>query len=248
MKYANIVFSTVCVNLNSRKKNYIEKGIKLVNSIIHNSKYPIVVLTNEPDKFKEYENNSQVIIYDTNVIGLRVEVYRERNFNMHLKRHAMETASNFNPKYIIYLDGDGYLTADWNDEFALKLFDELDSDVYRSVIYHVDSKRHLWKEVTDFLWNDELLKQCYAPQETHIVFKNNEKFKEFNELWKSIEENYYQFNNTPSYAIGVVCGICICLSQMTETVYSPKNANWVKYFDGLGLNHMNREVRIIARV
>jgi hypothetical protein len=255
--YSSIIFTTVSVNLNSRKKDYIKKGIKLVDSVVNNSKYRIVVLTNDSDSFDTYKNNSQVIIKDLNKLNIKPYTVYENRFNMHLKRHALEMASIYNSNYIIYLDCDGYLTNKWDDIFSLTLFDKLGGDVYRNSIYSIAGKRDRvdskgrefnWKIVTDFLWDDFFCKKCYAPQETHIVFKNNEKFKIFNEIWEQVEKKTYELNITSTNNIGFVIGLSICKSGMNNIFYKSPGESWQKYFSGLGLNHLGKETKIISGV
>jgi hypothetical protein len=117
-----IIFVSVSIDINSRKKDYLYHGKKLIESVLNNSKYRILILTNNVDHFYEYKDNSQVIIESSTSHTYPTHLSKNKYFNMHTKRKSIELASNHNSEYIIYLDGDAYLTPKWNDKLSIELF------------------------------------------------------------------------------------------------------------------------------
>lgn len=246
-----IIFTTVSIDIDSRKKNYLDHGKKLIDSVLNYSKYRILVLTNKIEYFNEYVDNQQVILESTESHKYPTHLSDKKYFNMHTKRKSLELASNHNSEYLIYLDGDSYLTSEWNDEMSISLFRSLDSDVYVNRIYSVMGKNvtsekkgetFRWKEVMGDLWNDELFSKTYAPQETHIVLKNNDKFQKFNDFWKKIENESFKRNIRTDF-IGYPIGCSITYSEMKVTYYSKI---WTEYFEGFKLNNLGKETRIVS--
>ena len=247
-----IEFSTTSINENSKKKDYVLSAIKLIESVLKNSKFGITVTTNEIKSFEKYSSNERVSIIDVNNHDYPTSLGPRKLFNMHNKRFAIENAIKDNVDYVIYLDCDGYLTENWNDKYSLNLFEEMDGDVFVNRIYSVGGKNKnaeekgktfWWKEVMGDLW-DEKFNYCYAPQETHMVFKNNEKLKLFNDFWKEIEKKSFELNNYPTTHIGYPIACSICKSNMKINYY--KGEKWEKYFKGFLLNHMGEETYIIS--
>jgi hypothetical protein len=250
MKF-EIMFTTVCIDINSKKKNYLDHGKKLIESVLNNSKYKILVLTNDVDYFHEYVDNNQVIIESTILHDYPTHLSEKKYFNMHTKRKSIELASNHGSEYIIYLDGDAYLTSKWDDNLSIELFRSLDGDIYVNRIYNLMGKNvssekkgetFRWKEVMGDLWDDEKFGSEYAPQETHIVIKNNDKYKEFNDFWKKIENESFKREIRTDF-IGYPIACSITHSKMKKIYYSKI---WTEYFEGFKLNNLGKETRIVS--
>jgi hypothetical protein len=245
-----IMFSSVSIDINSSKKNYLKCGEKLIQSVLDNSKFKILILTNGIDYFKKYHNNPQVILESTENHNYPTHLSDKKYFNMHTKRKSLDLSSIHNSEYLIYLDCDSYLTSKWNDESSLMLFKNLDSDVYVNKIYSVvgkniaseKSQTFSWKKIMGDLWDDQLFLKTYAPQETHIIFKNNIKFQKFNDFWKKIESESFKHKAKTDF-IGYPIGCSITFAEMKIAYYSKL---WTDYFEGYKLNHLGKETRIVS--
>lgn len=240
MDNKEIIFTTVSIDIDSWKKDYIDKGKKLINSVLKYSNYKIIVITNRPEDFNEFKDNEQVIIEkitDKELIYPR----STGNFNNYIKGDAIELATKYDSDYVVFLDGDAYLTKIWDDNTSLELYNNYNSDVYMSAMFSIgwlhkkgDSK---WKNIFENLWDDKYF-NLQIPQETHIVFKNNKKLKKFCEKFKLLEEKHYKHPNANTLGIGTPITISIDMAEMEITYYNKDK--WRTYFHGFKLHHNKR--------
>jgi hypothetical protein len=246
MDNKEVIFTTVSIDINSWKKDYINKGKKLINSVLKYSNFKIIVLTNRPEDFNEFKDNKRVIIEKVTEKELIYPI-NTGNFNNYIKGDAIELATKYDSDYVVFLDGDTYLTKIWNDKTSLELYNSYNSDVYMSKMFSIEylQKREgaKWKNIFENLWDDKYL-NLQIPQETHIVFKNNQKLKKFCEKFKLLEENHYKHQNVNTLGIGTPITISINMAEMEITYYSEDK--WSRYFHGFMLDHNEKIGEIIG--
>lgn len=227
-------------------KRYLETAKELVSSHLEYTPYEIILLTNKPEYFQD-------------IISPRFKlfVYQERFdekmisgefFNMHLKRYAIQIASELGYENIFYNDCDCFITG-W-DDFSFNKKCKEDFDV--AFVSHANPQLGgLRKEYPHFqqkidkefvgLYYDEL-DDSPNPAETRVIFKNNEKLSQFLHFWNLIAK---QNNNFLTYHDGVYFGTSAVYAKMKMIGITPSEefTKYCRIKHGEGeLNYFGRKI------
>tara|TARA_Y100000361_G_scaffold153907_1_gene177209 strand:+ start:12757 stop:13536 length:780 start_codon:yes stop_codon:yes gene_type:complete len=255
---SKIHFCSVSINNKSRKNNYLDAGLKWANSILNHSDFNASIITNEPDHFKDCDS-SRLEVISCSDHGIKINTGgRRKYFNMNSKLYAMKFASKHQPEYVFYMDGDSYLNENWNTETTLSLLDASQScnnfDALQHIIYRINGPmaRHYAKHNTEHPWESVIKSVGYksipnyqAPQETLMIYKNNDKFKNFLSLWGKIDQACPEGMNTSF--IGIPVGFCQGKSDMKIITYG-RRRHWCGMLNGMGLYNQGKHVQIVSRV
>jgi hypothetical protein len=220
---------TTCVIERNNNRNYLGKSKTLIDGYLKYTDFDILVLTNKPEFYKEYDNRVKVFNFN--------EKYNEpvesgNFFNMHIKRLPIKIASQLDYDVIYHHDCDCYIIG-WDEESYQEIIKK-DYDVYFPGLNSDRPQLGGLRKDFDFFQNkiDKELKGLYYddldnapnPPETRIIFKNNSKLKKFLEFWDKISKNNKNFK---TYHCGVYFGTSTIYANMKT--YGVEEEKFSKY-------------------
>jgi len=254
-------FCTVSANNNSRKNNYIKAGQYCVDSILKFSKQKVTIVTNQKDSFSNFEVNRTNII-DTEENNISVICGGKpgaRGFNMNMKLHAIKHASKLNTDFVVYMDCDGYLKDCWSDEIAKDHFNKFlikpNLDSVQVTIYNAGpvmdrfhqgkGHPHPWAHVFNHLgYENRPSGRC--PQETLLIYKNNDKLKKMLDYWETFEKKALELNIKTAF-IAIPIGVAQNKAEIKFVEYG-RRKTWCNFLKGMGLWNLGKHGPIIGRV
>lgn len=223
-----ICVTTLCIETNGGSR-YIDKCRNLINSHVNFTNYDIIVLTNRFDNLHDLSSDRvKLINYDDR---FKDPIVSARLFNMHLKRHSILVAQELGYDIIFYNDCDCFIDG-WDHESFTK-FCLMDFDV--AYVSHVNPQlgelRRSYTHFQDKVINEfgdlyyPELDRSPNPNETRVIFKNNEKLKNFILFWDKISDRN---NNYNTYYDGVYFGTSSVHSKMNMKGVT-RGVNFTKY-------------------
>jgi len=207
-KTNNVCVAAISIEMaNNTGKNYASHAKHMVDTYLEHTTFDIVVLTDAPERFSEYNERVKVVSYDDNFTE---EKKIGGFFNYHLKRLAIKTAKDLDYETILYVDCDCYLVGWDNESFIKKCSEDFDMAFVSHAHPQLGDLRKTYQHFqnkidTEYegLYYDEL-DMSPNPAETHVLIKNNEKLEKFLEFWDKVSKN--NKHNLPTYHDGVYFG------------------------------------------
>jgi len=202
-----IAISSISIQLDMKDDSYLRRALNMVKSYLEFTNFDIILLTNNCSFFDGVKNERlKVFDYHSNYN----EPIRSGNkFNMHLKRLPIKTSISLGYDIIFLTDCDCYVTGWDNNSFENKIKEDFDVAFPSHARPQLGALRkshpHFEKKIqTEFkeLFYEKL-NNSPNPNETRVIFKNNEKLKKFLEFWDEISKNN---NNYFTYFSGVYFG------------------------------------------
>lgn len=209
------VVTTLAIQLGNNSR-YIDQCKNLVSTNLQYTNFDIIVLTNKPQEFNEFESDRLTIVdYDANYTEPLIS---GKKFNMHLKRYAIRLGADAGHDIVFYNDADAYLTGWDQKSFEEKCSKDFDmatpSNIepqFRGLRLNNPMFQDKVEQIKD-LWYDEL---DNAPNisEVRVVFKNNNKLKTFLYFWDAIASRNTEYRYF-TYFDGVYFGMSAVHAKM----------------------------------
>lgn len=177
-------------------RSYIQAGMNLILTNLYYTPFNIIMLTNKPEYFDVFKNNSRVNIvnYEDRFTD---PIESAGLFNTHIKRQAIRLGMESKHKYIFWNDCDTFVNG-WHDaSYKRKCTDEFDNN-HTDVLYSGSVAPAMGDLIDKFpniatIIKQELgplfypeLRKSPNPAETRVIFKNSKKLNVFLEFWDSI--------------------------------------------------------------
>ena len=205
----------------------------LINSVITNTEFDYILLTEFYDDFGEIENDRIKLINYSDYFSDEKFISGFQNF--HLKRYIISIAKNLNYDYIIFCDSNTVLTG-WDENSFYKF---LTNDFDISFIRNADSQLgYLKKEYEHYNviienefngFYEDSLNRSPNPESSFFIIKNGEKINLFLDYWNEI--NQINNNRFPTYFHGVYLGVLSVKSDFKMIGITKENefTNFINY-------------------
>ena len=187
----------------------------MIKSHLKFTNFDVILLTNVPEKFEEFNNARLRIIYYKE--NFNESILSRGMFNMHLKRCPLKISKEMGYENTFYNDCDCYIDG-WDQEsFDKKISTDYDIYFMNHANPQLGELRKTYKHFQDKIDNEfvglytEEMDNAPNPVETRILFKNNEKMDEFLHFWDKISKNN---NNFMTYYDGVYFGTSAIYAKM----------------------------------
>ncbi len=209
-KDSTISFLSSCLG-----KDKIESTKKLIESVLTDTNYDFILLTDLTYEFADYGERLLLIPFSDFISDVK-GLYKFPYF--HVNRHLFYFANQLKYDYMIFCENSVHLE-NWDsrsfEDFLSKEFDiSFVKSIEPQLKYLVENfkpyQEILEKEINDFY--DESLVQSPNPESYFFIVKNNEKLESFLKNWETIDsKNNF---NYPTYSNGFYLGLITLKSQM----------------------------------
>jgi len=222
------VITTLSIQLSENDESYLKNAKKLIDTYLNYTNFDILLLTNNPSYFDE--KNTRLKIYDYDLI-YEEPIKSSNKFNMHLKRLPIKLGMNLGYDIIFFTDCDCFVTGWDSNSFENKVNEDFDVAFPNHANPQLGSLRkthpHFNQKIqTEFkdLFYDKL-NNSPNPNETRVIFKNNQKLKKFLSFWDEISKRN---NNYLTYFSGVYFGTSATHADM-KMIGITKNDLFTKF-------------------
>lgn len=209
-KDSTISFLSSCVS-----KDKIESTKKLIESVLSNTNYDFILLTDLTYEFQNYGERLLLVPYSDFIPNVE-NLYKFPYF--HVNRYLFYFANELKYDYMVFCENSVHLEKWDTQSFEIFLSNDFDISFVKSIepqlkylVENFESYQEILKnEINDFY--DESLVQSPNPESYFFIVKNNEKLESFLENWE-ILDNKNNFNY-PTYSNGFYLGLITLKSEM----------------------------------
>lgn len=211
------IFLTLSIGEESNRR-----CLKLLDSILEKSWFPIIITTDDPKFFAAYDRQvllSRLILDKFH--GDRYDYMLNGEFNYNVKRYPFKRllTRSANEDYIIWLDSDSYLSDLYSDEKLMELLSNDDCDFLarRSLMIQdgLAGGNKFDKQILDKynFYNHEfpfITTESIIPIENIMFFKYDyNKVLEFYDTWDRLSHELNKNNTIQAWLEGIEIGISL---------------------------------------
>lgn len=208
---SSVVFASHCLN-----RGKVMNVKKLIESVLSNTDYDFILLTDFVNEFQEISNEKLIIVNNTEFFSDKKEIKGFPNF--HITKNLLRVITKFDYDVVVYCDNDVVIN-EWDnngfEKFTNQNFDiSFSKNVEPQMGYLIDNFEH-YRLIIDNEFGDlydESLKDAPNPESFFFVVKNNNKLIEFLKSWEMVSEKN-NFSH-PTYYSGVYLGLLSLKSSM----------------------------------
>lgn len=210
------VFCTIAIG-----QKYIDSAVNLAKQLndISNEHHFIIVTDNT-----EHVVDNVTFIEVPNDKKFFIQTF----FNYNLKYLPIKYSSELDFDYVIFIDADWSLSNEYSTEKVQNVLEFMEINKYDFCFERPHSIGHgktqdnliFWKHKRDFydLLNTTDFDEGHVVNEQFLIFKNNDKLKEFCLFWESLCERASE-GNLWAFAEGVEIGMSAAITKMNYEYY-----------------------------